>query len=107
MISLTERAVKEVKQMLEKEKRPGLALRVGVKGGGCAGMEYALSFDSAQQEWDEVFEVEGVKILVDAKSLLFLEGTTIDFSHSLTDSGFKFNNPNSKGSCGCGISFTV
>lgn len=107
MITLTERAVKEVERHLQKAGRPGLALRVGVKGGGCAGMEYVMSFDAEKKEWDEEQQVNGIRVLVDAKSSLFLADTTIDFSEALVNGGWKFTNPNAKGSCGCGTSFAV
>ena len=107
MITLTETASEEVKKIMAKENNPGLALRVGVKGGGCSGLEYKLSFDSEREEWDEQFEINGVKVLVDAKSYLYLNGITIDFSKALTGGGFKFINPNASGSCGCGTSFAV
>jgi iron-sulfur cluster assembly protein len=107
MVHLTETAVAEIKKIFAKENNPDLALRVGVKGGGCAGLEYNLSFDANRQEWDEEFVENGVKILVDSKSHLYLNGTTIDFSKALTGGGFKFNNPNATGGCGCGTSFAV
>lgn len=107
MITLTEAAIKEVERHLEKAQRPGLYLRVGVKGGGCAGMEYVMSFDTAKKEWDQEFTANGIRVLVDAKSQLFLEATTIDFSQELVNGGWKFTNPNAKGSCGCGTSFAV
>lgn len=107
MIHLTEPAAEEIKKIMSKEKNPDLALRIGVKGGGCSGLEYHLSFDSNREEWDEVFEDHGVRIIVDAKSFIYLDGITIDFSKALTGGGFKFNNPNATGSCGCGTSFAV
>lgn len=107
MIHLTETAQKEVKQLMEKDGRPSLALRVSVKGGGCAGMEYLLSFDAVKKEWDEEFQIDGIKVLVDAKSMLYLDETTIDFSSELVGGGFRFTNPNAKGTCGCGTSFSV
>ena len=107
MIEMTEIAAQEVKKIMAKENNPNLALRVGVKGGGCSGLEYKLSFDSEKEEWDELFEISGVKILVDAKSYLYLDGVTIDFSKELVAGGFKFKNPNATGTCGCGTSFAV
>jgi iron-sulfur cluster assembly protein len=108
MIALTPAATQEVKRLLEKEQKPSLALRLGIKGGGCSGMTYVLSLDDATpKQYDEVFDQDGVKVLVDAKSHLYLNGMTIDFKSSLTGGGFEFNNPNAKKSCGCGTSFTV
>ena len=107
MVSLTSQAVKEVRRLIAEQNNPNLALRVGVKGGGCSGFTYAMGFDSEQREMDVVFEQEGVKILCDPKSHLYLDGMTIDFKSDLTDGGFRFINPNAKGSCGCGTSFSV
>jgi len=108
MIVLTPAAAQEVKRLAEKEQKPNVALRLGVKGGGCSGMTYVLSIDDATpKQYDEAFEQEGVKILVDAKSHLYLDGTTIDFKTSLMGGGFEFQNPAAKKSCGCGTSFNV
>ena len=107
MILLTESAANMVKKYIADENNANLALRVGVKGGGCSGFEYNLAFDTNREEWDEMFESNGVKILVDTKSLLYLNGTTIDYLNAMTGGGFKFNNPNATGSCGCGTSFSV
>jgi iron-sulfur cluster assembly protein len=108
MITLTPSAAQEVKRLIEKEQKPNLALRLGVKGGGCSGMTYVMAIDEATpKQYDTVFEQEGVKLLVDAKSHLYLDGTTIDYKNGLTGSGFEFNNPLAKKSCGCGTSFTT
>ena len=107
MITLTERAVKEVERHMQNAGRSDLYLRVGVKGGGCAGMEYQMSFDTAKKEWDEEFTVNGIRVLVDPKSHLFVDGSAVDFSSELVNGGWKFTNPNAKGSCGCGTSFAV
>jgi len=107
VVELTDIAASEVKKIMAKENNPALALRVAVKGGGCSGLEYKLSFDAQQEEWDEVFDLKGVKVLVDAKSFLYLNGVTIDFSRDLVGGGFKFKNPNATGTCGCGTSFAV
>ncbi|MBX2841337.1 MAG: iron-sulfur cluster assembly accessory protein [Flammeovirgaceae bacterium] len=82
-------------------------LRVLVKGGGCSGLMYDLEFDAATKDGDEVFEDKGIKILVDKKSLLYLLGTTLDFSDGLNGKGFQFINPNATRTCGCGESFSV
>ena len=107
MITLTETAASQVKKLIEKEQKENLALRIGVKGGGCSGLSYVLSIDEATpKQFDEKFEQDGLKILVDAKSHLYLDGTTIDYKESVMGGGFEFNNPMAKKSCGCGSSFT-
>jgi len=108
MIALTPTATQEVKRLMEKEQKPNQALRIGVKGGGCSGMSYVVALDEATpKQYDTVFEQDGVKIVVDAKSHLYLDGMTIDFKSSLMGGGFEFNNPLAKKSCGCGHSFTT
>ncbi|MBI4343937.1 MAG: iron-sulfur cluster assembly accessory protein [Candidatus Omnitrophica bacterium] len=108
MITLTADAAKEVKRLIEQEQKPNVGLRIGIKGGGCSGMTYVLSIDDATPgQYDSVFEQEGVKVLVDAKSHLYLDGMTIGFKKALTGGGFEFNNPLAKHSCGCGTSFGV
>lgn len=82
-------------------------VRVGVKSGGCSGLSYDLKFDKAQQEGDKVFEDNGVKIIVDKKSFLYLIGTTLEYSGGLSGTGFVFNNPNASRTCGCGESFSL
>ena len=108
MISLTPAAAQEVKRLMEKEQKPNLGLRLGVKGGGCSGLSYVLAIEeAAPRQYDTVFEQEGVKVLVDAKSHLYLDGTTVDYKNGLVGGGFEFLNPNAKKSCGCGTSFTA
>lgn len=107
MITLTENAAKEVKRLIEDQKLSDVNLRMGVKGGGCSGLSYTLNFESETKEHDEVFEIHGVKVVVDSKSLLYLEGTTLDFVSGLEGTGFKFINPNASKSCGCGSSFSA
>ncbi|RKE98690.1 HesB/IscA family protein [Ichthyenterobacterium magnum] len=82
-------------------------VRVGVKSGGCSGLSYDLKFDNTQQEEDKVFEDNGVKIIVDKKSFLYLIGTTLEYSGGLNGAGFVFNNPNANRTCGCGESFSL
>ena len=82
-------------------------IRVGVKSGGCSGLEYVLKFDNQKTETDQVFEDNGIKILVDKKSILYLAGTTLEFSGGLNGKGFVFNNPNASRTCGCGESFSL
>lgn len=105
MITLTDKAANKVKEILINEKRPTSALRVGVKGGGCSGFTYVLDFEDKAQDTDQVFEDKGVKILVDAKSFVYLSGIQLDYTDGLSGEGFKFQNPNATRSCGCGSSF--
>ena len=106
MISLTENAAKELKKVLQNQKvAADVKLRVGVKGGGCSGFTYTLDFDSKKGKFDLEFESQGIPILVDKKSHLYIKDTEIDWSYSLSDRGLKFKNPAAKGSCGCKTSF--
>jgi len=108
MISVTERALVEVKRIIEEQSLPDqTALRVGVKGGGCSGFSYTLGFDDKVNETDQIQETEGVRVVCDPKSFLYLNGTQIDFEDNLMGRGFKFGNPNASKTCGCGESFTV
>lgn len=107
VVQLTPNAVKEVKRLIQAENKGDMALKVGVKGGGCSGMTYTMSFQSGVGPHDQVFEVDGLHVVVDAKSTLYLKGTTLDFVDTLQESGFKFINPNAKQSCGCGTSFSA
>ena len=107
-ISVTEKAVKQVKRIKEENNIPeGNALRVSVKGGGCSGLTYQMGFDSEAKDGDTIIEKEGVKIVVDGKSLFYLSGTVLDFSDGLNGKGFTFKNPNAVKTCGCGESFGV
>lgn len=105
-ITLTDNAAKRVKDFLANRGK-GVGLRLGVKTTGCSGMAYVLEFADAAEAGDEVFESQGVKIFVDAKSLVYIDGTELDFSKEGLNEGFKFNNPKEKATCGCGESFTV
>ncbi|MEQ8766170.1 MAG: iron-sulfur cluster assembly accessory protein [Planctomycetota bacterium] len=108
MITLTERAAKEVVKIREEQSLPETAgLRLSVKSGGCSGFEYLIDFAQEAGEGDNIFESNGVPVYVDKTSLLYLVNTTVDFEESLTRRGFLFNNPNASGTCGCGISFDV
>ena len=106
-VILSERAATEVKKIIADQKLDaGTLLRVGVTGGGCSGFSYALGFDQAYDEkTDSKYEYHGVPVVVDKKSALYLDGTTIDFYEGLEARGFKFDNPNAVKSCGCGSSF--
>jgi iron-sulfur cluster assembly protein len=105
-ITLTDNAAQRVKDFLATRGK-GEGLRLGVKTSGCSGMAYVLEFADGAEEGDVIFESQGVKIFVDTKSLVYLDGTELDFSKEGLNEGFKFNNPNEKDSCGCGESFTV
>jgi iron-sulfur cluster assembly protein len=106
-LTLTETASKHVKKMLEEQKLQGVFLRMGVKGGGCSGLSYSLEFDSELGPHDKKFEVDGVTVVCDAKSYLYLNGTTLDYVTEGLQGGFTFVNPQAKSSCGCGTSFTA
>ena len=105
-ITLTKTAAERVQAFLDNRGK-GLGLRVGIKTSGCSGMAYILEFIDDTEEDDKVFESQGVKIIVDAKSLLYIDGTELDYGKEGLNEGFQFNNPNVKGECGCGESFTV
>jgi len=107
MIQVTERAVTKIKTLLQNENKSGFGLRIAVQGGGCSGFQYGLSFESAEKPNDEVVEIDGLKIFVDAMSKSYLKEATVDYVESLQGSGFKIENPDSTGSCGCGHSFSV
>ena len=105
-ITLSDSAAERVQAFLT-NRGSGVGLRLGVKTSGCSGMAYVLEFVDSIDETDEVFEDKGVKIIVDKKSMLYLEGTELDYGKEGLNEGFKFNNPNVKDACGCGESFTV
>jgi iron-sulfur cluster insertion protein len=107
MITITDRAALKVKEIADSESLQGQGLRLRVIGGGCSGFTYDLYFEDAVGELDEQFESNGVKLFVDPLSFQYLENTEIDYVEEMHAAGFKFNNPNSKGSCGCGSSFSV
>src|SRR5947208_7074760 len=104
-IEITEKAVEEVRRMMQKEGVQAAGLRVGVKGGGCSGLSYNLTFESQARTGDKVFEREEVKLFCDLKSYIYLNGTVLDYDSGLMGKGFVFMNPNAKKSCGCGSSF--
>ncbi|OIR02538.1 iron-binding protein IscA [mine drainage metagenome] len=106
MITITEKAAKHVANFLAKRGK-GLGLRFGVRTSGCSGMAYKLEFVDTANPEDHVFESHGVKVLVDPKSLPYIDGTELDFVREGLNEGFKFNNPNIKDQCGCGESFNV
>ncbi|MFH0734714.1 MAG: iron-sulfur cluster insertion protein ErpA [bacterium] len=107
-IKITQKAASQIKQLMEENSiNDNFGLRVGVKGGGCSGLTYQLGFDSEIKDTDTIIEQEGVKLIVDGKSLFYLTGCELDFSSGLSGKGFVFNNPNAKKTCGCGESFGV
>lgn len=106
VVSLTDRAVEEIKAMRQKPDNAGKTLRVYVEKGGCSGMQYSLTFDE-QRDGDEQAEAGGVSVLVDSFSAQYVRGSVVDFSDDLTSGGFKIINPNAQESCGCGKSFNT
>tara|TARA_R110002111_G_scaffold47313_1_gene84581 strand:+ start:66 stop:389 length:324 start_codon:yes stop_codon:yes gene_type:complete len=107
MIKVTESAKNQAIRLMEESGKPDSFIRVGVQGGGCSGLMYELDFDNEEKEGDKAFEDNGIKIVVDKKSFLYLVGTTLDFSGGLNGKGFVFQNPNADRTCGCGESFSI
>lgn len=106
MIAFTDAALAEAKRL--RDQNPGRTyLRLGVSTGGCSGLQYSMDFEDVPGEKDQVFEYDGLHVVCDARSYLYLNGITVDFSRSLVGGGFKFNNPNAAKSCSCGTSFKV
>lgn len=105
-LSMTEKAATHIQKSLA-QRGKGIGLRLGVKTSGCSGMAYTLEFADVVGDDDQVFESQGIKIIVDPKSLLYIDGTELDFVREGLNEGFKFNNPNIKSQCGCGESFNV
>ena len=108
-MKFTESESKEIKKIMERDglDPDAMAVRMGVKGGGCSGFTYTLDFDDKKRKFDLFFESNGLSILVDKKSNLYIGKTTVDWSYNLMDRGLKFNNPDAKGSCGCKTSFMI
>lgn len=107
MIHVTDSAKSKALQLMSEENKDGHFIRVGVDGGGCSGLMYQLTFDNTIQEGDKEFEDNGIKVVVNKKSFLYLVGTTLDYSGGLNGKGFVFNNPNADRTCGCGESFSI
>jgi iron-sulfur cluster assembly protein len=107
MISVTPKAVQKIKEAFAKHGVSAGGLRLGVQGGGCSGLSYLFRLEAKERPSDQVYEFDGIRIFVDPKSLLYLDGMTLDYQESLIHSGFAFENPNAKKSCGCGTSFTA
>ena len=107
MVTFTDKAADKLKQLLTQENKLTYGLRLKVVGGGCSGMSYAMDFEEQAALSDNVYEDHGMKIFVDLQSNQYVEGAQVDYTDALTGAGFTIRNPNAKGSCGCGHSFTV
>ena len=106
-INLTTNAIAKVKEIMAQQNPLPSGLRVGVVGGGCSGFSYSMSFENNAGMMDKVFDMDGLKVYVDATSIMYLNGCTVDYVETLEGAGFKFDNPNVKSTCGCGSSFNV
>ncbi len=106
-LAMTEKAVQQVKTLMEAQSLHNVYLRMGVKGGGCSGLSYSLEFDNEIGPHDKKFDIDGVQVVCDKKSYLYLNGTTLDYVMQGLTGGFTFVNPNAKSSCGCGTSFSA
>ncbi|MFC5702916.1 iron-sulfur cluster insertion protein ErpA [Cohnella faecalis] len=105
MVNISESAGDKIQEMLTEQEIPNLFLRIGVKEGGCSGFSYGMGFDDEQHEDDQVLEIRGLKVVVDAESSKYLRGVEIDWKDSAMGGGFTINNPNASATCGCGSSF--
>ena len=106
-LNITPFAISKVKEIMAQQNPAPAGLRLGVVGGGCSGFSYSMSFDNSAGMMDKSFEFEGLKVFVDATSLMYLNGCVVDYVETLEGAGFKFENPNVKSTCGCGSSFSV
>jgi len=106
-VSLTANAIAKVKEIMAQQNPVPTGLRVGVVGGGCSGFSYSMSFENGAGMMDKVFDMDGLKVYVDATSLMYLNHCIVDYVETLEGAGFKFDNPNVKSTCGCGSSFSV
>ena len=106
-ITLSSQAADKVRSALKIEGKDGYNLRMSVKGGGCSGMTYKMSFDNDKKEFDKVFESQGINIICDLQSWMYLKGTNIEYSDDMLNGGFKISNPNDERTCGCGPSFSL
>jgi iron-sulfur cluster assembly protein len=107
MIQLTPRAIDKVREILDTQEPKPAGLRIAVVGGGCSGFSYSMAFENTPNMLDKSYHYEGLKVFVDQASLLYLDGAEVDYVETLEGSGFKFNNPNVKSTCGCGSSFSA
>ncbi len=106
-ITLSTNAVAKVKEIMAQQNPVPAGLRIGVVGGGCSGFQYSMNFENGAGAMDKVFDYDGLKLFVDATSLMYLSGVNVDYIETLEGAGFKFDNPNVKSTCGCGSSFNV
>ena len=106
ILSVTDNAADKIKALMAQEEEEDLALRIGVRPGGCSGFQYSIYFDDEVNDDDEAFETKGVRVLIDAMSVPYIMGSEFDWQESLMGAGFAVNNPNVQGGCGCGSSFT-
>jgi iron-sulfur cluster assembly protein len=107
MIQLTPKAVKAIKRFINYSETPVVGIRLLVSGGGCSGMQYGVRLENERSVDDNIIEIEGVMVFVDPDSKPLIDGLTIDFLETMTESGFKFDNPNATAACGCGKSFSI
>jgi iron-sulfur cluster assembly protein len=107
MVQLTETAVTKVREILDTQEPKPNGLRISVVGGGCSGFSYSMAFENAPGMLDKTYDFGGLKVFVDQASMLYLDGAEVDYVETLEGSGFKFNNPNTKSTCGCGSSFSA
>jgi len=107
MVQLTDTAVSKVKEILNAQEPKPVGLRIAVVGGGCSGFSYSMAFENTPNLLDKTYSFDGLKVFIDQASLLYLDGAEVDYVETLEGSGFKFNNPNVKSTCGCGSSFSV
>ena len=107
MIQLTPTAVSKVQEILTSQEPQPAGLRIAVVGGGCSGFSYSMAFENNPGMLDKTYNFEGLKVFIDQASLLYLDGAEVDYVETLEGSGFKFNNPNTKSTCGCGSSFSA
>ena len=107
MVQLTETAISKVREILDTQEPKPAGLRIAVVGGGCSGFSYSMAFENSAGMLDKTYTFDGLRVFVDQASLLYLDGAQVDFVETLEGSGFKFNNPNVKSTCGCGSSFSA
>jgi len=107
MVQLTETAVTKVREIMDTQEPKPAGLRISVVGGGCSGFSYSMAFENTPGMLDKTYDLSGLRLFIDQASLLYLDGVSVDYVETLEGSGFKFNNPNVKSTCGCGSSFSA
>ena len=107
VVTLSDAAINEINRLMNVQGLTEVGLRLGVKGGGCSGLSYTVNFDEKIGPHDSVYDIDGIKIIVDLKSAIYLQGTQLDFQKDLVSGNFKFVNPNAQKTCGCGESFSA